>query len=210
MRTPPRSTRETNSLNSQELKSFLKNAKELYPQHYTMIFLGFTTGMRWGELAALHWDSIDEQNMQIYVERAHFRGRLGTVKTGEPRIVALLPEMLEVLRNHRQKMIKEQKSGFNNGLVFPSATGGYSYQSMLTKPFQRICEKAKIQKRLTTKVFRRTFNNLLRRQGVDREVLRSLTGHSSEAMTSLYSNVSALEQQMAVRKIIDSVKSGNC
>jgi len=49
---------------------------------------------------------------------------------------------------------------------------------------------------------RRTFNNLLRQAAVDGQVLRSLTGHSSEEMTGLYSTVEQEERSQAVSKIV--------
>ncbi len=62
--------------------------------------------------------------------------------------------------------------------VFPSKVGGYSYSNRLSKPLDRVRRELGIPHRLTSKVMRRTFNNLLRRKAVDRLVLRSLTGHS--------------------------------
>lgn len=60
----------------------------------------------------------------------------------------------------------------------------------------------------TTKVMRRTFNNLLRQAAVDRLVLRSLTGHSSEAMTATYSTVEDAERQAAVAKVVRLARAG--
>ena len=55
---------------------------------------------------------------------------------------------------------------------------------------------------------RRTFNNVLRRSAVDGQVLRSLTGHSSEAMTARYSTIDERERHDAVAKVVHQIHDG--
>ncbi|MBM4318632.1 MAG: hypothetical protein FJ125_01410, partial [Deltaproteobacteria bacterium] len=72
-----------------------------------------------------------------------------------------------------------------------------------TKPLQNIRKELGIPYKLSSKVMRRTFNNILRQAAVDRQVLRSLTGHSSEEMTGVYSTVEQDERSSAVSKIVE-------
>jgi len=164
--------------------------------------------MRWSELSALEWDDIDEASGVIHLTRAQVRGHVGTTKTDKDIDFPLLPEMVEVLRWHRRRLMQEQAPGFDRGLVFPSATGGYSYPSRFTKPLERVRTRLGIPYRLTSKVMRRTFNNLLRQAAVDRQVLRSLTGHSSEAMTATYSTVEDRERKAAVSVVLGVMAGG--
>lgn len=45
-------------------------------------------------------------------------------------------------------------------------------------------------------------NTMLRRSGVDRIVLRSMMGHSSEEMTARYSWVDGTEKREAILKVL--------
>lgn len=208
LREPPRGKDDPNSLPADLLPKVLAEFKESYPQHYAMLFVGMTTGMRWSELSALEWDDIDEQADVIHLARAQVRGHVGTTKTDKEIDFPLLPEMVDVLREHRRRMVKEQAPGLARGLVFPSETGGYSYPSRFTKPLERVRRELGIPYRLTSKVMRRTFNNLLRQAAVDRQVLRSLTGHSSETMTARYSTVEDRERKAAVAVVLDVIAGG--
>lgn len=202
VRIPPRSRDNPNSLTLEELAKFLPKALELYPQHYAMILVGFCTGMRWGELSALRWCNVDLQAGLLVVCEAQWRGRLGTTKTDAVRELGMAPEMIEVLQEHRHALVREQHPGLASGLVFPSDAGRYRFESLFTTPFARILKACGIGKHLTPHGMRRTFNNLLRQQSVDRQVLRSLTGHSSETMTGLYSTVEVEEKKAAVTNLV--------
>ncbi len=203
LRQPPRAEDDPNSLPAYLLPKVLERFKEMYPQHYAVLFIGLTTGMRWGEVSALHWCDIDEQAGIIHIRRSQVRKHIGPPKTGKVLHLPLTPEMAEVLRWHRRRLVERQAPGLEKGIVFPSNQGDYSYSSRLTKPLDHVRLELGIPYRLTSKVMRRTFNNLLRQASVDRQVLRSLTGHSSEAMTGLYSTVEEEERKAAVSKVVE-------
>ena len=57
---------------------------------------------------------------------------------------------------------------------------------------------------MTTHGLRRTFNNLAR-QSTSREVLKSITGHSTDAMVEHYSFVGAGEKNTASRAVAKSM-----
>ncbi len=197
-----------NSLPAELLPKVLARFKEAYPQHYAMLYIGMTTGMRWSELSALEWDDVDMEQGVLNSTRAQVRGHVDTRKTDDEIEFPLLPEMAEVLRWHRRRLIEQQSPGLGKGLVFPSKLGGYSFASRFSKPLESVRKELGIPYRLTSKVMRRTFNNLLRKAAVDRLVLRSLTGHSSETMTEQYSTVASAEQWNAVATVVRIAESG--
>jgi len=209
LRVPPRPKNDPNSLPASLLPDVLEKFKDLYPQHYAMLFVGMTTGMRWSELSALEWDDIDEEAGRIWVGRGQVCKRVDTTKTNEERWLPLVPEMAEVLRWHRRRLVEQQAPGLDRGLMFPSKVGDYSFSSRFVRPLRRVREELGIPFRLTTKVMRRTFNNLLRQEQVDRLVLRSLTGHSSEEMTGLYSTIEDRERQAAVANVVRLAQRGS-
>jgi len=191
-----------NSLAADMLPKVLERFKTKYPQHYAMLYIGMTTGMRWSELSALEWDDVDIEQGVLHSARAQVRKHVDTRKTDDEIDFPLLPEMVEVLRWHRRRLIEQQAPGLGKGLVFPSKVGSYSFDSRFAKPLENVRVELEIPFHISTKVMRRTFNNLLRKAAVDRLVLRSLTGHSSETMTSLYSTVESAEQRAAVAKVV--------
>lgn len=71
-----------------------------------LISLAFLTGLRRQELLALRWSDIDFDNGVFTIRRAISYDYDGNVivkstKTGKPRTIALGPDGLELLRNHR-------------------------------------------------------------------------------------------------------------
>ena len=191
------------SLSAELLGRFLARYRQRYPQSWAMAFLGFTTGLRWSELSALRWSDIDEAQGLLHIRRGQVRGVTGETKTeGSRRTLALCPEQLDCLREHRRQLVEAQAPGLAAGLVFPSGAGRYAYHSCMDKRLRRIASDLELPFRVSTKVFRRSFNNLLRQAGVDRQVLRSLTGHSSEEMTGRYSTVEGSEKAAAVGRVV--------
>ena len=200
---PDRQDDDPNSLDEQQLAQVLTRLRELYPQHWAMAFLGFTTGLRWSELSALEWQDVDEAAGLLRIRRGQVLGKVGPPKTPKSRRnIALVAEQIQVLRDHRRQQVERQSPGLDRGLIFPSATGAHCYWHHLGRPMQRVAKDLGIAFRISTKAMRRSFNNLLRRQGVDRQVLRSLTGHTSEKMTGVYSTVAATEKAEAVGIVV--------
>jgi len=197
-----------NSLTSEQLRSFLGAVDALAGHRYAMVFLGFTTGLRFGELTALRWEDLDEKGAALHVSRAQWRGKVGAPKTESSyRTITLVQEQLDALRDHRRAMVATQHTGIASGYVFPSTTGGFLSASGLNKLFARAAEEAGLPFRVTSHAMRRTFNNLLRQAGVGSVVLHSLTGHSSNAMTELYSTVGNEEKAGAVAVVVGIAKA---
>ena len=196
----------TNALTADELERFLRSARRLVPQHYPMIVVGFFTGMRWSELSALRWDHFNHDTMEIEIFETQWRGtRRERTKSRRRRGPAFDAFMWEVLQEHRQRLVAEQAPGVETGLCFPSKTGGYRLASLMTKPFARICEDCGIPKTLTSKAFRRTYNDLCRQAGVTGLVLRSMIGHSDQRMSEVYASIDPSEKQAALAKVVRMV-----
>ena len=191
-----------NSLTSDELRRFLDAAGEHSVDIYAMVVIGFFTGMRFGELSALTWNDIAEDEGLIHVRRSQWRGKVTTTKSGKTRSAALHPIILDALRAQRQALAERNLPVLGASLVFPSATGGYHVPSYLEKPFRRILKAAKIVRHLSPHGMRRTCNNLLRQAEVDRIVMHATIGHSSDRMTEHYSHVGTQEKLAAVSRLV--------
>lgn len=199
----------TNKLTADELPRFLEKAQELYPQHYAMFVIGFFTGMRWSELSALRWDAFNDTTMEIEVKRSQYKGTVrARTKGGTQRSAAMNEFMRRVLDEHRGRLLREQAPGFDSGLVFPSEVGAPRYNSVLTKPLAEIAAAAGIEKKLSTKVFRRTYSDLMRQADVDVLVKLAIVGHADQRMSRAYSTIEPEEKRAALARVVALVDGG--
>lgn len=201
--TGERHRRERRTLSVKELGDLLKAAETIVPDRYAEIATLAWTGMRTGELYALTWEDVDVSGGRIWVRRSVWRGSVGTTKTSAEREVPLSELLAKVLEEHRRHQIREQVPGLDTGLVFPSNVGTYRTSCALRKPLELSAEAAEIDQHVSPQVLRRTWNTLLVAAGVDRIVVRSMLGHSSEEMTERYSGVRLERKKEAVARLHD-------
>jgi integrase len=168
-----------------------------YPLTLTLLL----TGARFGEAAALRWEDVDEATGQITIRRAQWRGEVGPTKTRRVRVVAMHPELARVLREHRLELVRSQHARVSSGYVFPAGrTELHTQASPLGRVIRAACKAAKVEppSRLVH-ALRRGFNDAVRRVA-DGDVVRSMTGHVTPAMTTEYSTIESGEKARAVRK----------
>jgi integrase len=109
---------EEGTLSVAELKLLLE---ALPPNWHAEVYADVLTGMRPGELYALTWPCIDFERGVIVVRRSHSSGAVGPTKTGKTKTPGMAPELMQVLRDHRDMMLRTQHPGFASGLVFPAS-----------------------------------------------------------------------------------------
>lgn len=152
-----------------------------------------TTGLRWGEASALHWEDVDMVTGEATIRWGNDRGTKITVKTkGSNRAVPVLADVADLWGRPRK-----------SGLVFPTRRGTLHRGTPLRKILDQAC-KAAATPRVTTHGLRRTFNNLARRTS-SREVLKSITGHTTDAMVEHYSLVGSDEKAEVSRSVADEL-----
>lgn len=171
------------------------------PQWYPHVLISLTTGLRWSEVSALVWADLDEADGVIRVVRGQYKGLVSaTTKNGEsedaPRVVPLLPEVAEVLRAHRQQMIRDQHPGLAEGWIFPARHGGLYARTPLSDVLTAACAAVGTKHRITGHGLRHTANDLLRRVASS-SVTRSIIGHATEAMHQHYTHVDEGERRDA-------------
>lgn len=176
------------------------------PDIYAMCILGFYTGMRFGELSALEWDDVREDEGLIHIRRSQWHGKVTTPKTGKTRSVPLHPIMADALTAHRRSLAGKKVVAVAPRLVFPNTDGGYHYPIYLLTALRRTVLAAQVEKHLSPHGMRRTFNNLMRQAHVDRTVLHATIGHSGDEMTEHYSHVTMQEKLAAVERLVQVVQ----
>ena len=169
--------------------------------------LALYTGMRQGELLALHWGDIDWERATVTVRRTvrHMSGR-GAVE-GEPksrtsrRTLPLVPPVLAALREHRQQQLEERfvtKVWAHPEIVFASERGTYIEATNLIRCcYRRVLTRAGLPP-VHFHTLRHTTASLLAEAGVSLAVAQELLGHSSLAMSRHYTHIpDAMERQAA-------------
>lgn len=178
-----------NLLNREQLRKLIDSVP---PQWRGIILFIATTGLRWGEASALHWEDVNLKAGEAVIHRGNDRGTLVDVKTkGSNRVVPVLPEVAKLWGLPRGR-----------GLVFPTKRGKLHRGTPLRKVLNTACVKAEVP-RVTTHGLRRTFNNLAR-QSTSREVLKSITGHTTDAMVEHYSHVGTDEKTVVSRSVAEA------
>lgn len=199
---------ESNSLSPVQLAAFLTAMQDDHPQHYALVVVLAYTGLRFCHASALRWEDWDEESGVLRIERKHVRGKVGPVsrKKRAPKEYPVEPELQEILKWHRHRMVKKQSPGLAEGWMFPSRAGTLRTPNSLDKAWAAALEAAEIDKRFTVHGLRYTFTDLVRRANVDAVVRRALTGHVTEEMQRKYSTVGIDEKRAAVAGVIRLVR----
>jgi integrase len=114
----------------------------------------------------------------------------------------VLPELAEILKGHRDELIKAENPGLEKGYMFPSSVGTLRTPNSLDCAWTKCLAKAKITKRFTIHGLRYTFTDLVRLANVDAVVRRALTGHVTEEMQRHYSTVGLAEKRAAISGVL--------
>jgi integrase len=203
-------TRKGRALTPTEARAFLEAMRASYPHHYALCFVLLATGQRFGSVTALEWGDVTDD--WITFSRSQYRGdvKAGS-KTGKVVRLPLTSEIADVLDWHRARMLESQHPGLSTGLIFPASTppeenasNGYRVAGDLRHAFLKVCEAADIE-RCTPHDLRRTFNTWCAER-VSGTVLRSITGHSSEAMTDHYYHGSRDAKEETIKGVLSLVK----
>lgn len=173
------------SLSLPELAKFLSAFEARYENRYPEVAVLASTGMRAGELYALHWSDIDWNEGTITVQRSAPKGVLThTTKTGAPREVYLFPKVAELLRSHQREQFATDGA---HELVFPADNGEVRFSSSIRKCMATVSKGCKwLEFGVTPQVLRRTVNTLGRQHGHSEEALRKAMGHTDVEMTDHY------------------------
>jgi integrase len=124
-----------NVLSASELGHFLEVVRSRCPDYYALVLLLSLSGLRFGEATALRWSDLNGTAGLIKIERAQWRGLIDTPKTGKTRSVPLVPELDEVLRQHRADLLARQVPGVELGWMFLGRSGGMVTKGELRRSF---------------------------------------------------------------------------
>src|SRR5207302_1221202 len=144
------------------------------------------TGMRKGELLALHWDDIDFRGKVVYVRRTVGRISGQGFKETEPktrasrRKIVLPDEVLVMLKVHRERQeqvrLKAGTKWCERGLVFCNQFGGFMIAWHVDVQFYKLLDKADLPK-MRFHDLRHSMATILLAAGVHPKVVQERLGH---------------------------------
>lgn len=211
---PPMAPREIHPLTQEQAWAFLDAAS--YEQHgerlEALYALALASGMRQGELLALHWRDVDlgtsvgtsagtSAGRRYLSVRWTVKYRQGVFTFKDPktkrsrRRIALDPETVDVLRAHRRRQLEERLQAGEvweeNDLVFCTQIGTpLSLHSSPRSAFRRILKRAGLPDSVRFHDLRHTFATLALQANVNPRVVQVTMGHSTVAVTlDIYSHV---------------------
>lgn len=226
---PDTSRKEHRVLTMEEQSQFLEYAKG---NDYEVIFyVGFSTGMRIGEILALEWGNINFAKNEIYVEGTLIKVdgkefRKGPTKTAKSvRTIPLLPEVAEKLKEHRKAQLNYRlKLGDKwtpikelSSLVFTTPVGRPLSRGVIFNAIDRIIEVINHDERMaaakerrepvvfehfSSHTMRHTFATRALENGIPPKVVQELLGHSTITTTlDIYTHVLKETKAEEIKKI---------
>ncbi len=205
---PSPARREMLVLDEAELAKLLRAAEGT--RLYVPILVAATTGLRRGELLALHWRDVDLDRGTLAVTQSLEQTRDGLrfkgPKTARGRRTVTLPGItVDALRAHKVRQLEERLmmgAGYcDRGLVFARHDGNPLSPRAFSKEFSRLVESVDDIPRVTLHGLRHTHITHLLRANINPKVAAERAGHASVAITlDIYSHaVPGLQEDAAAR-----------
>ncbi|GGS05602.1 site-specific integrase [Deinococcus sedimenti] len=162
---------------------------------YPLFVLALSTGLRRGELLALHWGDVDLDGREITVRHNLVKDATGHYAIGAPktdaghRRVLLAEDVVGILRAHRRLECRGRRSPRPDDLVFTAASGQHVQGRHLDRTYRALTEQAGVP-RIRFHDLRHTAASLLMRRGVPPKVVADRLGHADASFTlKVYTHV---------------------
>lgn len=184
-----------------------------------MIYFGFATGLRLGEIAALTWP--DLKDWIVDVNKKY--GRVATVEPGKKTVwkfqvgplktqasyrqVPLPAKAISVLRNYKINQLRLTMLNLPdyeaNNLVFPNEKGKHQNLNRPTRRIESICKKIGVDY-ISFHATRHSYITRLFENGVDIKTIQKLAGHEDiETTLNVYTHTNKERKAEAVDLLSD-------
>ena len=165
---------------NQHMESYTYKAQT---RNLSIVEVLFSTGMRVSEVCNLNFEDINLKNGAIKV--------FG--KGSKERIIQICQqETLSIIKTYYQYHKQEIKLGFP---FFINRLGQRVSSQSVRLMIRSYVKKAGLSKRITPHTFRHTFATLLLEEDVDIKYIQNMLGHSSIAITQIYTHVNVSKQK---------------
>ena len=165
---------EVNPFSLADVEKLIKVAPDDFKAYYTVRFF---TGLRTGEIDGLHWNKVDLENKQLYIDQSLVKGEMTDAKTdGSNRSVQLTDRVVSALK------IQMKATKHLGPFVFCKADGKpFNYQTISRVIWEPMLERLKLKYRNPYQT-RHTFATLLLAAGESPEWIAQQMGHTTTTM----------------------------
>lgn len=186
-----------NYLYEQNIKSKTPYQKEKSHRNLLILSLLISTGVRISELCHITLENINTHSREITILGKGKKERILYIGSDETHSL-----LIDYINTYRVKTNKFLFLGYNNKDSLTEQSGRLLLKS--------INKKLGIERNITPHMFRHTFATMLLDSGVDIRYIQQILGHSSIAVTQIYTYVSQIKQQeILVKKKIQLIQFFN-
>jgi len=172
-----------------------------------VLAMAIVTGMRRGEILALHWSDVDFERHRLLVLHsvdyiAGYGYVVGKPKTGAGKRWISFPAFLfEMLKQHQVQQLELRntaKKWEDHDLVFPNLSGGYLHPNHMGETFRELLKNAGLPD-IHFHDLRHSAATILLCMGVNIKVIQELLGHTDISITlGVYGHLLPSMQQSVV------------
>ena len=199
--------------------TLLEKAWTVDPDLAALLTLEAYCGNRRSELLALRWSDFDEATATISVSRAVVLGPDGvvekpTTKTGRERHIALAPESVTLLVEHRRRCAERAeaaggKVGARSYIFSPEIDGSKPWwPSSVSRSLSTLCRSAGIEP-INLRELRRFVASTMVAGGVDMTTETAMLGHGATVALTHYTRSDRAAQERASRIVADAVAAAS-
>jgi integrase len=193
--------RKPDAYDDEQYEQLVAAAKNIGPDEQLVVLLGGDAGLRRGEMIGLEWRDIDLQLGTITLQRAEYRGQVGTPKGGKTRVIPMTARLREAVKAYRH--LRGPRVLYRaDGTTFSEET----VRGALIRVEKRaglIVAKGKCHK------LRHTFCSRLAMSNVPLLTIQMLAGHESIETTQRYMHLSHAAPAEAIRCLDARVRRGD-
>jgi integrase len=197
----------------------LREAWAVDPDLAVVLTLEAYTGIRRGELLALRWSDLDVAAATVTITRAIARGPEGlvekqTTKTGRERRIALAPESVVLLVEHRQRCAERAAAAgarlAADSYVFSPEIDGSKpwWPTSVSRSMKTLCRSAGIEA-INFRELRRFVASTMVTGGVDMSTETEMLGHGPTVALTHYARSDRAAQERASRVVVDALNSAS-
>jgi integrase len=181
VRTSAKRLRTPDILTPEEFRALLGG---LELRERVLVLLVASTGLRRGELIALHWRDLDFENLLVNVTHSIWHGVEGDTKTeASRRPVPLPPLVAEELQSWRRQSLFRSDEDYVFASVLKKGTQPLQPEMILRRHIRPVLERLHIQKKIGWHSFRHGLATLLRQTGADVKTAQELLRHANSRIT---------------------------
>lgn len=167
------------------------------PNIADIILYSCATGARLSEAVAAKWSNVNLESKIITIGDSEFN-----TKSRRQRIIPIRQNLLDILVRRFNEKHKSDR------YIFPKNRNAHFTGSYISKKFKTAVKKAGLNPKLHFHSLRHTFGTELGLSGVPITVIRDLMGHSTVAVTEIYSHTNLASLKKAIEQI-DGIENKN-